>query len=195
MKQKKSSIALLVSRVFEPVIEIPAAIVLAVLFAVSNNFRWRFLVIILLIDAVMPFVFYLHLLMKKEISNWDVTNRKERVPLYLFTLIAHGVGLILALILAKGDLTKILLVFYLVAVVFFGVTTFWKISVHAGVNAVLVTFINILFGWQYWYLYVVVVLVGWSRVRNGHHTWMQVTMGAVVGAVGLWGGLRLLGVI
>ncbi len=174
-----------VSRLFDPVVEIPLALALAVWFSLTHGLRWRFLVLLLYIDSFLPFIFFLHLLHKGEISDWDVRNRRERIPLYLFTVIVHLAGVGLAWLIGRKELVVILLAFYIVAVVFMVVTYFWKISLHAGVNALLVTFINVLLGWRYWWLYGVVVLVSWARVKGGFHRPAQVVWGAVL-ATGLF---------
>jgi len=180
-----------ISRIFDPVVEIPAALSLAVFWAIEWGFRWRFLLILLLIDAFLPFLFMVHLLRKGEISNWDIRDRRERIPLYLFTLIVHGIGVITAWVLGKEQLMLILLIFYLVAVVFMVTTIFWKISIHAGVNALVVTMINLISGWRYGSLYLLVLVVGWARVHDRHHTWAQVMMGAFVSSVMMIVGFEL----
>lgn len=174
-------LAEIVSRVFDPVWEIPAAIVVAVGFALQEGLRWRFIGLLLFIDGVVPLIFFLTMLYHKQIKNWDIRNRAERIPLYLFTLVCHLGGVWLAHEVGKADLAWILGVYWLTAVVFATVTMFWKISLHAGVNAVLITTINVFYGWHYAWLYLILCLVVWVRVYQKHHTWAQVVAGAVLG--------------
>lgn len=181
MARKHSRLATIVARVFDPVFEIPLALGFAVWFAVANGLRWRFLILLLLVDAFMPFIFFLHLLRKGEVSNWDIRDRKERLPLYAFTILAHLVGVLLAFFLEKYLLLSILLSFYVVAVVFMAITMYWKVSLHMGVNSLLITFINVVTEWRYWWLYILLLVVGWARVRNGHHDWLQVIIGSILG--------------
>lgn len=178
----------IISRVLDPVVEIPLAVSLAVWFAVSGGLRWRFLVLILVVDAVLPFLFMLIALVKGQITSWDIRKREERIPLYLFTLFVHGIGVLLAHLLERGDLARILFIFWLVAAVFALITLKWKISLHTGVNAVLVTFVNIIYAWQYWWLLLLLPLVAWARVHDRHHTWAQAAAGALLG-----GGMTYLG--
>ncbi|PJE63682.1 hypothetical protein COU89_01995 [Candidatus Roizmanbacteria bacterium CG10_big_fil_rev_8_21_14_0_10_45_7] len=186
----KKIFAEVVSRVLDPVWEIPIAIMLAIVFAVREGLRWRFLGLILFIDAVVPMIFFLMMLYHKQINDWDIQNRAQRIPLYLFTLICHLGGLWLAHELGKAELVNVLSVFYGVAIVFFVITLKWKISLHAGVNAVLITTINMFYDWQYAWLYILLYLVMWARVYQKHHTWAQVILGALLGggmvAVGMW---------
>lgn len=188
----KKTLATVVSRVFDPVWEIPGAIALAVAFAVHEGLRWRFVGLLLFIDAIVPLIFFLTMLYHKQIKDWDIQKRAERIPLYLFTLICHLGGLWLAYELGRSELFSILAVYYAVAIIFFTITLKWKISIHMGVNAVLLTTINHFYGYQYYWLYALLFLVGWARVYQKHHTWQQAIMGAVLGG-GLVGvGLRIL---
>jgi membrane-associated phospholipid phosphatase len=182
VKKFKKVFAEVISRGLDPVWEMPAALLLAVGFAVREGMRWRFMGLLLFIDAVVPIIFFLLMLYHKQIKDWDMQKRTERIPLYVFTMICHLGGIWLAHELGKTELVKVLLVFYVVAIIFVVVTTKWKISLHAGVNAGLITIINIFYGWQYSWLYILLCLVCWARVYQKHHTWAQVIAGSVVGA-------------
>lgn len=181
MKKLKNVFAEIVSRVLDPVWEIPLAIMLAVAFAAAEGLRWRFLGLLLFIDAVVPMIFFLIMLKNKQIKDWDIQNRAQRVPLYAFTLICHLAGLWLAYELGKQELVLVLSVFYVVGVVFALITTHWKISLHAGVNAVLMIAINMFYDWRYWWLMLLLPVVMWARVYQRHHSWEQVLAGAIVG--------------
>lgn len=180
----------MISRALDPVWEIPLAILLAIGFAVKEGLRWRFLGLILFIDAFVPMIFFLLMLYHKQIKDWDIQNRAQRIPLYLFTLVCHLGGLWLAHEFGKGDLFQILVVFYAVAVLFFLITLKWKISLHAGVNSVLITTIVMFYGTKYVWLYSLLCLVMWARVYLKHHTLGQVVAGAGLGMgmvyFGIW---------
>ena len=183
---------MVLSRLLDPVWEIPAAVAMAAVVAVAEGIRWRFLGMLLFIDAVVPFVFFMTMLYHRQIKDWDIQNRVQRIPLYIFTLICHAGGIWLAHELSKTDLVNILLVFYMVAVVFGVITFFWKISLHTGVNAVLITFINWATNWKYWWLYTLVLAVAWARVYQRHHTWAQAAAGAMLGGGMVAAGLMTL---
>lgn len=183
-KQKRENIlAVVISRVFDPVWLIPAMIAIAVGWSVMNGLRWRFLVLLTAIDGFIPFLYFIHLLKTKEISDWDTTKRTERFRLYGFTIAVHAVGILLALLLGKVILAKILFSFWVLALAFFEITLRWKISVHTGVSSAAVTFLVFLFGIQWIWLFLFVVLIGWARVVMKKHTWQQAIAGAVVAAM------------
>lgn len=193
MKKFKDIVAEIISRVLDPVWEIPGAILLAIAFAVGEGLRWRFLGLLLFIDAVVPFIFFLMMLRHKQIVNWDMQKREQRLPIFVFTLLCHLAGLWLAHELGKTELVAVLGVFYVIGITFGLITLKWKISLHAGVNAVLFTTINIFYGWHYWWLYGLLALVMWARVYQKHHTWAQVVAGAALGVVMTWVGMWMVG--
>jgi hypothetical protein len=63
------------------------------------------------------------------------------------------------------------------------ISVWWKISVHAMVAAGAATMVTLTFGAALAVLAVPVAAVCWSRVRLRDHTWPQVTLGAILGAV------------
>lgn len=185
MAKKKANnfkrLAWVISRVFDPVIEIPLLIASVIFVAVANGLRFRFLIFLLFTDALLPAVYMLWGLATKRIADWDMTRREERASLYFFTIFCHLFGVVFAYLLGKVLLAKILFIFWSLAVVFALITVVWKISIHAGVNAAALAFFNHYFGWQnYWWLALVLAAVLWARVETKKHTWAQVTAGAVL---------------
>jgi len=190
----KRKLAWAVSRVFDPVVEIPILLAGSVYYALSNGLRWRFLVMLLVVDALLPALYMVYGLMKGKIKDWDITKREERMGLYFFTIFAHLFGVVAAYAVGKTDLFEILLVFWTMAVVFAVVTLFWKISVHAGTNAAVVAFFNHYYGWdRFWWLVLVLIVVLWSRVEIKKHTWAQVLVGATLALVWVSLGLQWFG--
>jgi membrane-associated phospholipid phosphatase len=179
----KDIFAEVVSRVLDPVWEIPAVILLAIGFAVKEGLRWRFVGLLLFIDFVVPFIFFLTMLYHRQIDNWDMQKRSQRLPLIIFGLLCNLGGLWLARELGKDELVSILVVFYSIALVFGLITAKWKISLHAGMNAVLISMINIFYGYKYFWMYGLLALVAWARVYQKHHTWLQVIVGSALGIV------------
>ena len=181
--------ARLVSRMFDPTVEIPLAILFAIYLTVREGIRWRFLGVILFIDLVVPFIFFLTMLYHRQITEWDVRDKRQRIPLYFFTMLCHLGGVWLAYALGREELARMLLVFWAMGVVFAGVTIFWKISIHGGVNSFLITFINYFYDWKYLWMYAILLLVGWARVADRHHDLPQYIVGCVLGAAGVVVGL------
>lgn len=58
----------------------------------------------------------------------------------------------------------------------------WKVSIHAIVAATTSALLTAMFGPWLALTWPVAVLIGWSRVRLGDHTWGQVFAGGAIGA-------------
>lgn len=187
------SLALLISRVFDPIVEIPLLFALAVWYAYVNGHSWLFLAVLLFTNALLPFLFFLHLLKRGEIQDWDISRREERIPVYGFALTTQLAGIGLALVTGRIEVAHILLLFWLLGIIFLSITLLWKVSVHAGVNSALATFLVLIGGNKFLWVYLLLFPVGWARLANGHHTFWQFVCGALIAAVSLWGGFELFG--
>lgn len=190
-----NNLAFMLSRIFDPVVEIPLLLALAVLYAYFNGYEWQYLFVLLFIDAFLPFLFFYSQLKRHIIHDWDITNRKERYPLYGFTLAAHLAGVLMTFLFGQIAVGKILLVFWTLALAFFVITLFWKISVHAGVNAAMATFLVHLWGPRFLWMYFILIPVGWSRVYLAKHSWLQYIGGVLLAVIWLELGFSLLGVL
>lgn len=187
--------AWILSRVFDPVMEIPLILGVLVYYAVNYQMRVRFLLLVLVVDIVLPAIFMIVGLKRGDISDWDMTKKEERKGIYLFVSFCHFFMMLFAFFLGKVLLAKVLFIFWGLTLVFALITHFWKISVHAGVNAAALAFFNHIWGWQnYWWLLIVLLLVIWSRVMIKKHTWSQVIVGSVLAISWVEIGLKLAGV-
>lgn len=189
-----TKLAIIISRVFDPVWLIPGMLAVAAGWSLINGLRWRFIVILLLIDGLIPFLYFAHLLSTKEVSDWDTTKREQRFKLYWFTLVAHSIGVILAFLLGKLVLSKILLLFLVLAVVFTLITLKWKISIHTGVSSAATIFLSLLFGWNWLWLFLIVAAIAWARIVMKKHTFWQAVIGAVLAAGIISFGFYILGI-
>lgn len=190
----KKQIATIISRLFDPVWLIPGMLALAAGWSLFNGLRWRFIVILLLIDGLIPFLYFVHLLSTKEISDWDTTKREQRIKLYGFTLVVHGIGIIIAILFRKVILAEILFIFWMMALMFTLISFRWKISIHTGVSAATVVFLGLLFGARWWWLFMIVALVAWARVVMKKHSFWQAATGACLAAGILLLGFKLFGI-
>lgn len=187
-------LALLVSRLFDPAFLIPGMLATAVIWSLVNGLRWRFVLILVLIDGLIPFLYFVHLLRTKEISDWDTTKRQQRLSLYGFTLMVHGIGVLLALVLGKIILAKILFSFWLLALVFTIITNHWKISLHTGVSAAAITFLAFAFDVRWLLLIPILILVAWARIVMKKHTLAQTVAGMLLAPIILLLSFSVLGV-
>jgi hypothetical protein len=166
MSKKHPKLLLLswiISRILDPTIIIPLILVFTVWNALVNGERIRFLVFLMGLDALLPGFVLLYFMKKNVItSGWDVRKREERIPLFFFIVLSHGIGVLAAYFLQIRPLTSYLFCFWILAVLYALITLFWKISVHVGVLSAVVTFIVINLGVGFVWLYSLVFLMIWA---------------------------------
>lgn len=138
-----------------------------------------------------PIFYFLYALKKKKISDWEMTGRQERYPIYLLSLLCGGLALIFVSVYGSRELFTLSLILYLVGILVTLINFFWKISTHtAGITSGALAF-NLLFPDAiYQIFYLLIPLVVWSRWEEKKHTFGQLLGGIVLGAlvaVGVWG--------
>ncbi len=137
---------------------------------------------VVVFQFLIPLGYVLLLFFKGEISDFDMTKREERIkPLILTTI---SVLISVALIFLSGN--RFIINFYLLifALVFINtfITLFWKISFHMAANTTAAILMNFLFNWKLSFLYVLIPLIFWSRLKLKKHTVAQLIAGFVVNA-------------
>jgi membrane-associated phospholipid phosphatase len=100
-----------------------------------------------------------------------------------FIIASVATGLVLLAVLGAPALLTGYLAFMLASVAALAaVTLVWKISIHCAVAAGSVTILAFVYGPLVLVGYLLVGLLGWSRVAVGDHTVPQVVGGSVLGA-------------
>jgi small-conductance mechanosensitive channel len=160
----KKNIATVVSRIFDPFIML--AVVFVVLVSHTQVFVPAFVSMVLV-----PLVLYIIAWKTKFVSNWDMSDRRER-PKILWPLVVIEV-----ICISVFQLSSIIPM--LAAIIGFAIITqFWKISGHAMGAALATGTIVARFGWGWWPVLLIVPLVCWARVVRRDHTIWQVIAGA-----------------
>ncbi|QBD81344.1 hypothetical protein EPA93_37370 [Ktedonosporobacter rubrisoli] len=135
----------------------------------------------LLFVSIGPLLYILIGVRKGKFTDLDVSVRTQRNGPFLFMLISTLLGLfLLSLIHAPRNLQTLLIIAIFGGLVLMITTHWWKISIHAASMGVAVTFLTALYGIIVLPAYLLVVLVGWSRVVLRHHTVAQVIAGSLV---------------
>lgn len=160
----KKNIATVISRIFDPFIML--AVTFVALLSRTHVFVPAFVSMV-----IVPFALYFVAWKTKFVSNWDMSDRRER-PKILWPLVVIEVICILVFQLSS-------IIPILVAIIGFAIIThFWKISGHAMGAALATGIIIVTYGWAWWPVLLIVPLVGWARVVRGDHTIAQVIAGA-----------------
>jgi membrane-associated phospholipid phosphatase len=136
-----------------------------------------------LFAGVLPTLFISYGVRHGQWSDRNVGARRPRLIVLAFITASVATGLILLAVLGAPRLLTGYLAFMLASVgLLAAITTVWKISIHCAVAAGSVTVLALLYGPLVLCGYVLVVLLGWSRVVLKDHTVAQVVAGSVLGA-------------
>lgn len=179
------ALALLLSRVFHPILLNVAMFVIVGYYAQTTSWegmKWALACIVA--QVVPPTLFFTYRLRQGAYSDEDVSRRQQRNELYVFGLmtVLGGIALLLPLGLPRAFMA-LLLCALIVGVVCATINLAWKISVHAASIASTAT-VALLFSQTLGIiLWICAVAVGWARVRTRNHTPLQVLAGFVVAAI------------
>ena len=137
-----------------------------------------------LFTAVLPTLFITYGVRRGRWSDRTVGARRPRLVVLAFIVASVATGLILLLVLGAPRLLTGYLAFMLASVAVLAlVTVVWKISIHCAVASGSVAILALFYGPPVLAGFVLVALLGWSRVVLKDHTVAQVVGGSVLGAV------------
>ena len=178
-------LAYVISQVGSP--PVLAVVAMALLASTLSSPRaWRWAGVYVFLAIVTPILYLLWLLSHGWVSDLDVQLREERTRPLVFTIACAGVAwLVLALGGAPLEMVVVAGGLWLQMAVIFGITLWWKISVHSAAAAGVATLIWSLIGATL-PLLVGVVIIAWSRVRLRRHTVAQTIAGAALGFAIFW---------
>jgi membrane-associated phospholipid phosphatase len=134
--------------------------------------------------AVLPTLFVSHGIRRGRWADRNVGARRPRLIVLAFITASVAAGLILLIILGAPVMVTGYLAFMLTAVAMLAViTTAWKISIHCAVASGSVAILALTYGPLVLPGFLLVALLGWSRVSLKDHTTAQVVGGTVLGAL------------
>jgi len=136
----------------------------------------------LIFGVIIPIALFSYWVKTGRVINQDATNKDERTTPYLYGIILYSLGFLLLFLFQTGYLTMVVWLTYLLnTAVILLINKYWKISAHAmGVAGPLGLFYFI-FGVNAWPLFILLVLVSWSRIYLKCHTPLQVALGSLYG--------------
>jgi membrane-associated phospholipid phosphatase len=144
-----------------------------------------------------PLVPFLHLVRQVQrgvVTDHHVQLREQRPRILLIALASGLSGLVLLAVLgAPPGLVALLAAGATSLAVALLITLRWKISVHVGAVAGIITVCAILLGPCALVLVPLVPLVAWARVEMGAHTPAQTIAGGLIGA--LVSGVAFIGIL
>jgi hypothetical protein len=141
------------------------------------------LLAVLFCSAVPYGIIYLGVRRGKLTDHHIGVREQRRMPL-VYGLLSVLVGIAALIVLgAPRQLIAMVVVMFVVLLVTTAINEIWKLSAHAAVSAGSASVLVVVFGPALVISFLVVALVGWSRVQLRDHTAAQVMAGAVSGAL------------
>lgn len=146
--------------------------------------------------SIGPMLYVLWLYSTARITDLDMSVRSEREKVFSIFVFFYTAGtLALYFMHAPRLMTAAMAGYAGASLVVQYITRYWKISTHAlGITAPLVVMVY-LYGTQPLPFFILIPLVGWSRIRLHAHTPLQVTAGTCLGAGSVLLFLRLFGLL
>ncbi len=119
-----------------------------------------------------------------KLSDIDVSRRSQRFGPFLFGIISVAIGwIVLSLTNGPRNLQTVMIMTVFSGIIMMIITLWWKISMHASSLGGVATMLTVLYGAVMLPLFVLLVLVSWSRVVLRRHTIPQVIAGSLAGIV------------
>ena len=113
-------------------------------------------------------------------TDLDVSDVSKRAPLYVPGLVSHAAGALVFLSLKNKIMFVIAFAYLCVTLATFLITFAWKISAHTAGIAGPTTALVFVFGTWILPLYLLSILMIWSRLKLRAHTLTQAVAGTVV---------------
>jgi hypothetical protein len=163
-------------------LSVPVFLALGYVSAGGAGMLWA--ILILLIVTGIPLTYLLLGRTRGWVGDLELTNRGDRPR---FILVSLGSDLLALVILraAAGPKLLVLLVltYFVLAIVMFTISSFWKISMHmAGVGGFSTALVYV-FGPGALWAFVCLIPVAWARLRRRKHVPSQLLAGACAGAL------------
>jgi len=134
--------------------------------------------------AIIPNAIVWYGVRQGRLSDRHIGVREQRTKPLALGLASVLVGLVLLMLFgAPRELIALVVALFVGGLVATVINHYWKLSVHASVAAGSMVVLALAFGPALLATAVVVLAVGWSRVRLRDHTTSQVVAGTVIGTV------------
>jgi len=186
-----------IARVFStmfipPVNLLIASVILGIYVENDISASLRLIIVTLIFGVIIPISVFIYLLKKKKVVNQDAVIKEERTVPYLIGLILYSTGFLIL----YGSITIISLSFWFSYIVnmliILLINKYWKISAHAlGIAGPFAAMLFV-FGLNAVPFVLLVIIVGWSRLKLQCHTPMQVLAGTVLGLFSVYGQMLII---
>jgi len=194
IKTFRVQVARYISIIFSPItVSLPAIFLVALYHQEPNSLFFAAIAVLFL--SIGPMLYILVGVSLGKFSDIDVSIRSQRLGPFLFGITSSLIGFfILQFNNAPKNLETVLLTASTIGFILMIITFWWKISMHASSLSGTITFLAVLYGSIVLPAFLLVILIGWSRVVLKRHTVAQVTAGTLLTGALTLGMLMLRGV-
>lgn len=178
-------LAFAISAILSPYL-VALVFIVIIVYHYSNSFHEFFpwMVTFFVSAILVPGLYVLWLLESKKIKDIHIANPKDRKIPFVLAGVSAIIGTIILGVLDASRQVFLISVIYAVNTILIALVTLtWKISVHMIILSLVSTISVVLFGWQFLWLYLLLIPLGWSRIYRKRHTFWQVLAGGVSAAV------------
>jgi membrane-associated phospholipid phosphatase len=176
--------ARLVSEVFNPLINPIVTFLVLALDGQEQPTSKIFLnwIVAITFASGLIFLYIGYLKQKRAIDSTELIIREQRISPLTFAVFSYALGFgILTLLNAPWLMRGLMFCYATNTMAVLMITRRWKISIHTtGIAGPLVA-LTYQFGWMLLPLYILIPIVGWSRVQMHRHTHLQVLAGGILG--------------
>ncbi len=187
-------IARFLSVVLGPHVWLPLLFILVILKSGLTSTQARIVLpSVLLLQVILPLTYMIIAPKLGWVSKWDMELKEERRPFFFFLLVLTLINLTIIYFFGNNFLFDLNIIFIVLLLILFGITKYWKISLHLSLNTASLILINFLFSWRFPFLYLIIPIIFWARLKLKKHTVNQLVAGIVITAIITFGGLHLFG--
>lgn len=131
-----------------------------------------------LFATLLPMIMIYIMVKRGLLKDVYVYDRRNRFKPFLGATLCYFLGFVALLAVSAPLLVTVLMAGYLVNTIFMMLITLrWKISIHASGIAGPATFLIYVFGIQFWWTLLLIIPVGWARLKLKAHTPAQIIVG------------------
>jgi len=135
-----------------------------------------------LLFSLFPFLPVLYYY-KKNVVDLYISKREARTPFFVFAIFSYASAGVLFFATGTKIILLLALGYTLVTTILMVINLFWKVSIHcAGVTGPIFALIFV-FGPNVLPLSLIIVLLGWSRIKLKNHTFLQTVVGTLTSLV------------
>jgi membrane-associated phospholipid phosphatase len=184
-QNRSEKIACWVSDYFSPPVMAAASLLMVAIYA-GTAVIWRSISVFLLIGIGFPTLYVFWLVKKKMVSDFHIPIRSQRIRPMVFMLVTTVISIFLLMGLHTPRFVMMLsLAAFGQLVIIFVITLKWKISGHAAAVSTFSALCWLFYGSLAGFVFILIPIVIWARLRLKRHTPLQTLGGTVLGLLTL----------